>query len=559
MNKSWIIIAFMLIAVAGLFHFGIVPFYIGGFTTLSLSEVQFKSTTTLPNGNFWNDKLWVLNLVQNGLGQRAYGSISPSEIGDSGETPENEFTIDVEWNKQQCKWDVKDDFTKPELGTYYIKTWIDYLGACWESDALSQCSNGELMYYNSKIQWGAYGSGNCFCIGYVDKGHFNKFGREWIRSSGQIYMTGAETASGNFDSEGSEGVAQGYIGDKIYMVYNGNLLLESCEPVGDDFVPVVINAQSKLVSMNDYSSYKAIYDTLNQNIGYSVDYLQLKQNVDSLTNIYDSFGYSSQGYFEGSTYIQDLDYSAVNPMWTLYIKSDFLGIEQPLPDFEIQASQNEQDKLYKRVGVEVSNSGQTGSGTLSLVKNLPFTPNPSVDVSVQKDSIKTYYLYYGVESNSPVCRTITIRLSSVSGVETDIIELCYEPSDICAPNHKECYSSNTKVEKCNSYGTGYIHFDNCGEDEKCEYDENDEAFCKKISGVDNCGDGGCTGDENCYTCSKDCGCKEGEKCENMRCVPDSGLPDLNTILIATIVILMVLTVGIIGLKLSRGKPIKKLK
>ena len=274
----------------------------------------------------------------------------------------------------------------------------------------------------------------------------------------------------------------------------------------------------------------------------------LNAKINSVKYAKENLNYISSGYFEGSTYIQDLDYSAVNSMWALYVKSAFLGIEQPLPDFEIQASQSDQDKLYKRVRVEVSNSGQTGSGTLSLVKYLPFTPNPSVDVSVQKDSTKTYYLYYGVESNSPVCRTITVKLSSVSGVETDTIELCYEPSEICVPNHKECYSYNTKVQKCNPYGTGYIHFINCEEDEKCEYDGDLEAYCKKLGGETVCGDGGCTGDENCYTCSQDCGCKEGEKCENMRCVPDNGLLDLDTMVVAIIGILGALTVGIIGLK-----------
>ena len=45
--------------------------------------------------------------------------------------------------------------------------------------------------------------------------------------------------------------------------------------------------------------------------------------------------------------------------------------------------------------------------------------------------------------------------------------------------------------------------------------------------INTCGDGICSGDENCETCSEDCGCKDGQVCFNEACCTPKTCEDLN--------------------------------
>jgi len=497
----WIVLMGILLGVGSFYYSAY------GFTTLSLSQVQFVDNPKLPSGNtLWSGKTWVLTITQQGMGQRAYASYSPEtlqEKANSEERPEEDFEIDVEWNNQQCKWEVLNDENKIPLATYRVVFWNIFFGSCSSEDAESHCNAGKIIDYG-KVGTGWSYPIPCYCVEEIKKGYFKKFGKNWIKSSGQIYLKGKETASCNLDTEGTTGISQGYCGDKVYVIWDGHLLKNSCNPVGDDYVPLYKDGNLKLIGMNSYQNYVSSYNDL-------IDYLNsdiisantLKQKVDSVNNKYNNLNYYSAGYFEGSTYVQDLDYSAVNPMWTLYVKSDFLGIYQPRPKFVIESLS--QDKMNMKIRVYIRNDGDTGSGDLSISCEPPFYPDlNALPISIRGGESKLYEIGYSVESNSPVERICTVKVSSVNGVVTKDIPLSYEPKQYCVPGHKKCFDNNRVVKKCNVYGTAYEFVETCKEGCICTYDNEGEAYCRNMTQGDVCGDGVCTGFEDYKNCPQDC-------------------------------------------------------
>jgi len=505
MEREWLVWVFIAVLfVAGGFYYSTY-----GFTTLSLSQVQFVDNPKLPDGSsLWSGKTWVLTITQQGMGQRAYAKYSPETLqskANSKEKPEEDFEIDIEWNTQQCKWEVLNDETKIPLATYRVVFWDNYFGSCSLEDAKNNCNAGEIIGYG-KVGTGWSFPTPCYCVEQNKEGYFKKFGKNWVKVSGQIYLKSKETTYCNLDTEGTTGISQGYCGDKVFIIWDGHLLKNSCNPVGDDYVPLYKDGNLKLIGMNSYQNYVSSYNDLVDYITSDVVVVNgnvLKQLVNSVNNKYNNLNYYSIGYFEGSNYVQDIDYSAVNPVWTLYVKSDFLGIYQPKPEFVIENVV--QDKAKMKIKVYVKNEGDTGSGDLSISCEPPFYADlNSLPISIKSGESKLYEIGYSVESNSPVKKRCTVKISSVSGVVTKDITLSYEPKQYCTPGHKKCFDNNRVVKKCNEYGTAYEFVETCKEGYICTYDNNGEAYCKKESQGDVCGDGVCSGFENYENCPQDC-------------------------------------------------------
>ena len=477
-----------------------------GWSTLSLDKAEFTSGATLPNGEFWSGDLWILTVTQYGLGQHVEGTISKESIGTlSGTTPQNDFKIEVDWDKQQCVYPIK--FGTYTLYTYEYKEWHCLWDPSWD-EARNYCKKD--LY----AKWKYRGAYMCGCISRHPVGYEGIFEKKTVRSSGNVKVTGAETASAKLDTFGETGIAEGYVGNKIYVIWHGDLLLDNCPLYERNYKPLYKEGEWKLYRFVDWDSYKRAMDDLEDFI-YSkgmvgeIWWSERSQMVDKVNAVNKRLAEMypvSLGEIVGGQLRVDMEKPVRNPLWTFYVKADFLKIYQPIPKFAINAYKSEcygRNKCFLRV--DISNSGETGCGTLSIVESDPRieASESAVKVCVPSGMTVTRYLEYNVHAQKEFCHDIKVRISSTGGIVEDVVEICYEPRKVCPPGHTIC--EDNIIKRCNPYGTGYSEFvKDCSREGKiCSRDNYGNAVC-----VDPhrwyCGDGVCYGNENYQNCPQDC-------------------------------------------------------
>ena len=477
-----------------------------GWTTLALQSAEFTSGVNLPNGDFWSGKLWILTIAQYGLGQHVEGTISKESIGTlSGTTPQNDFKIEVDWDKQQCIYPIK--FGTYTLYTYEYREW-HCLWTPSEDEARNYCKKD--LY----ARWKYRGAYMCGCISRHPVGYEGIFEAPYTKSTGTLRVTGAETASARLDTSGETGIAEGYVGNKVYVVWNGDLLRRGCPNYDVNYKPLYKEGEWKIYYKSSWDSYKRAMDDLEDFI-YSkamtgeIWWSERSQMVDKVNAVNDRLAEMypiSLGNIVGGQLRVDLEKAATNPIWTFYVKADFLKIYQPIPKFTIKAYDSEcygRNKCFLRV--DITNYGETGCGTLSIVESDPRVKfaEPSVQVCVPSGSTVTRYLEYTAYAQSQFCQNIKLRMSSTGGVIEDTVKVCYEPRKVCSPGQTVC--EGNIIKRCNPYGTGYSEFvKDCSREGKiCSYDNYGNAIC-----IDPhrwyCGDGVCYGNENYQNCPQDC-------------------------------------------------------
>jgi len=477
-----------------------------GWTTLALQSAEFTTGTQLPNGEFWSGKLWILTIAQYGLGQHVEGIISKEDIGTkSGTMPQNDLKITVDWDKQQCVYPIK--FGRDTLYTYEYKEW-HCLWTPSEDEARKYCTKD--LY----ARWKYRGAFMCGCISRHPVGYEGLFEAPYVKSTGNLKVTGAETASARLDTSGETGIAEGYVGSKVYVIWNGDLLKRGCPNYDVNYKPLYKEGEWKVYSKEGWNSYKRAKDNLEDFIwskamtgeiwwserGTMVDKVNAVNN--RLSELYSVY----LGDIVAGQLRVNLEKAATNPVWTFYIKADFLKIYQPIPKFVIKAYDSEcYGKTKCFLKVDISNHGETGCGTLSIVESDPRVrfAEPSVQVCVPSGSTVTRYLEYTVDAQAKFDVYVKVRMSSTGGVAEDTAKLSYEPRKVCPPGQTIC--EGNIIKRCNPYGTGYSEFvKDCSRENKiCSYDNYGNAVC-----IDPhrwyCGDGVCYGNENFQNCPQDC-------------------------------------------------------
>jgi len=380
------------------------PTALGGYTTLSLSKAVFKT-----KHSFFDGPVWILTVAQGGAGQYAYGYIDKEEIGDmSGKYPEHDLEIRITYGKFDWEYPINERAGLKPIYHYTMKTWTCLLPPS-KDDAISNCGENALWY--GKFPY----SFTCFCVARTTVATVAAIDNCQFHTQSTIEVTAkGETYSEEIDSKGKVST---FVGPYVYVEWNGNLVKQQCPNL--ELVYVAFYKDKWRVG------YKTYYDDYKSKMEYLENRLDSLENIDekTLKNLIDNTNYYASVFLSNEAHpYDDIDTSmdtpyiivhaddAQVPVYTFYVKADWLGIYQPSPKPEIlyakgdEFGAGETGHLY----VEVQNVGDE-AGTINVWAECEYP------IQVL-DTTKTLYL----EPNER--GSVTIRVTA--NVGEDITKEC---------------------------------------------------------------------------------------------------------------------------------------
>ena len=456
-----------------------------GFTTLGLSSAQFTSNT---GGVFTGDS-WVLTVAQGGMGQHAEGIFSKADIASkSGEQPENDFKLSIDYAQQSCEYAIKRTTSASRIATYTYYQWGCALGTNYLSAALQYCPNVE--FYGGT---GALG-GQCWCLNKIDQTSDISLNIEnpEIRTKSTISVTGKSSATANVDTKGE---SRGYIGDKVYYVWNGDLYKSTC-PSQAGYYGYYSQSRWHIGEKNSYTNYVNAYNNLVATAGAggtpSVSSIQqLVNTVNSWANTALAEGsfateINAPSSLDSAVIKKDVPYAVSSPVYTFYVKADFLGIYQPMPNIVISSVSSVNMNTFGTTTITLSNTGETANARVWIEcsdTRFAGTTN-NLEISVPENGQSSISM--GMSANTGATASVSCNAKSNDGFHTSIksFSVTNTPTQYCTPSQAVCTDSKT-IKRCNSAGTGRDLIETCTGDDTCRYDSFNSPYC----GSDDGGDG----------------------------------------------------------------------
>lgn len=525
MNKVWLIPLVAIIAVS-IFSAGYL-FSIWGFTTLSLTKADFRVGDTLPDGTFWNDELWILEVSQSQLGHRASGIITPGEVGsESGETPEQSFYIEMELTEQNCEYPLSDEEYATPISKFHLEYWdVMFEGPCTDVEIESRCPNALFS--------GIFDTGvnalkpKCYCVDEsrqamaVDPNIENPY----TRTVGSVSVGNDESGWDymNIDTQQADRI-RGFINPYVFMSWEGYHSTDfQCPSQNELFAYESMDSivgptiSWKVGFRNNYDTYKQRLNGLEADIialdpdcGLADCRNEAQRLVDAVNDASDvamevrsTDGYGNAIAVDGPIIVRDIlnanqDPKLIKiPQYVFYVKADWLGIEVLRPDIKI-VSANQIEDCFRdsgTVSVTLRNDGETGSASLS-VRNCPggiSGGTATLDVNGGGTASTTISLSSSVSQKTAG----TCELVSNDGYHTDTrsFSVCALPNTVeCTPGELRCIDG--AIKKCNQEATGWEMVEDCTLAEKCE--EGQTGKCSQATGTPECiCEGGGGGDDEC--------------------------------------------------------------
>jgi len=449
-------------------------FQTAGWTTLSLTKAVFTSAS-----KFFTGKVWILTVAQGGLGQHAEGVISASEVKEqSGVQPENDLKIGIDFSKSQWEYPIKVDYTSTPVYHYELQSTTSW-------NPLFNLDEWSKKACPHRKWWGKIGGAppTYWCIdevqktsyvGYLDSCNYHFTTTVKVEAKGESYEK-------TIDSK--EQIST-YIGPYVYVIWNGNLIKQSC-PSPSPYVPYYSNGW-KLGSKHYYDDYKAKYNYFidsmrlveNRQISYDLETLQrmvdlVDQYGDRFLSHRPTFGQLNNPYDISRAYVSLQTSGDVQvPVYTFYVKADWLGIYQPTPKPQIIDARGTSFKSGESGYLYVSwkNVGDTGNFAVWATCQSPIDVMDTTKVySVKKGETGTAYVrvgYNGYQHVETNCK-IYVQAQGTSYVDSRTVRVTADPQTVCNPGEMIC--DGPRIKKCNPYGSGWDIVKVCAEDEYCTY------------------------------------------------------------------------------------------
>lgn len=544
------IVAMMVVLLGAFFVFGgqgILQSVNTGGTTLSLQNADFSSSSS-----YFTGKQWILTILQGGMGQSWQGVVNKDQINqETGVKPTNNFYMNIEMLQQSCRYNIEKNTNKDPVYNYYTMEWDDInpLACSTKAEGSSHCSAGEVVsvarYLNAPF-------GKCFCIGRtlitnsvgsLKTPFVHTLTKVGVSKDGQNYKySNVELPSGyntvDFRSSGFDVVGS----------WNGYLVKDVCDlyikgTITDYYT--FYNGGWKIGQSQKYQNYlsqKTSFETWWRTgvRSYANVVRETKLLSDSSVQATTSVN-PSNGNIGGSTttpyYETQLQSTVANPLWTFYIKADWLGIYQPIPKARLGEVKSSKFKSGSSgiITADVWNDGGTGNINVWATCDLPFSVQTASRESViNQNSNKIFTIEIDAntdKSYSASCDVCAKGAGEPTGVCRSVA-VQVEPNFICEPNQEKCIGD--VVKSCNPSGSGWETFDDCSIGNKvCTYNDNGGAYCKFM--------GYCSTDSQCNDeniCTNDY-CTSGE-CKNEKIPECSNTPkgiDLGLVVLVLIPII----------------------
>lgn len=482
-NGIVVILVFLMI-VGGLYMSQI--FAPVGFTTLSLSQADFTS-----NNPFFSGNVWIMTVAQQGLGQHAYGIVDGDELGDeTGTYAARDFSIDITYSEQTCEYPIQQDYYAERISKYNFITYPLGLDFCTDqATALAYCPNG--IFFGKEVGL------NCFCINEVPlTGAVSPFiENPTVRTQSRIEVQ--NQISSDYLDVDTSGEVSGFIGNDVYVTWNGNLMKDSCTSQAP-YYGFYASGEWELGYKSNYDYYTTIKSSrmaLSELQKCNGDGTCLRNSITETNTAADraminaNFGSIRSPYqLSGAVITKDLPTLIQVPVYTFYVKSDYLGIYQPAPVPQIVDLNSNSFKSGEigEIYALIRNAGEAGNMEIWAECQSPFQyVETTKTISLSEDESRAVYLEISADTSAPITRTCTVYLKALDIIESATVSVEVDPNQVCTPNREVCEDNVRK--KCNEFGSAYGVIAACLSTQECRYNNDGSTGCFDIDEVP----GGC--------------------------------------------------------------------
>lgn len=474
--SSIVILVICVVGVIVVLNYDFLQSVVSGFSTLSLTQANLQSANPYLDG-----QAWILTVRQGGLGQRAYGTITPTDV--QSQTPGDQTTtknlnIEVQYENQECVTTIGSTSLFTPIYAYgYIEwTYVPLVSPCDLDEAKERLASSPGA---SVIQVGKPAvSATCYAVYRTgEQSPVGNFGNTDVRSRMDVSIT----ANGKTDFRvlDTEGSTQGPVGSNAYVIWQGNLDTgKSCPFTTDNpYRPAYVNGYWRVVSKNAYDNYLSWINTIPTVDNYVYWVTQANYRA-SQAKVSQSFGTIDNAYSLSSAVLRSsIEYASQYPVLTFYVKADTLGIYTPAPEIALRGATSSCFKTGEQglINIDAENIGDE-SGVWSFYGSCPsstFDITQSREYGLSAGERRTVTLPISGSASSKQTGTCTVYAEGVSGTKQISVSVCVDPQQTCTPGAKFCgFSGGVDVVKqCSADGATSQIVDTCDVGESCIIDQ----------------------------------------------------------------------------------------
>lgn len=484
---------------------------VSGGTTLSLTQADFTSSSS-----FFSGKQWILTFAQGGMGQSWVGSGTKSAIGSkSGTEPGSDFYLKVDMKSEDCRFPISKDSTMAPVYVYNYEVWNKAVWETCEGTRGTRCGAGalkslELLYDKNGGQMVPYTF--CGCIG-----------RTAVTSSlgtlktPEVVATSTVSVSRDGSSYESKTVELGKANAQVTFnnavgVFSGYLASgDTCDTQFSQAANqyyVFYNNGWKLGSMSYYRDYSTALQNMQTWFGtWQSDTARsaetLKNRVETL-NSYEANAIKSMGgsFVNANTesttgtsppyFVRTLKTPISAPVWTFYVKADWLGVVQPVPRAIVTYGSSTGCKSGQggNIQLSVKNTGEAGNVEIWATCSGSFASSYSSVSSFKSGETKSFNVPFDVNTGAAVAGTCRVCAHGNGDTATESclnVGVSCSPQQICTPGTVIC--EGVGVKKCNLAGSGFEITEDCAAAGKvCQF-SNGVPACVDKDGASDCAPG----------------------------------------------------------------------
>lgn len=459
----------------------------GGFTTLSLSQVQFQSDPTF-------GQAWVLTVVQNGGGQYATGTFSASNISANGKQAANDFQLKVNLIDNYASYPIYSTGN-----TVYKYDFIPMTNLGLFDDTLKVCQQRYNGFFAIKPQMTI----NWYCVRQTSQGVFGTVGSPTNVVSSEIMLQrGSDVQTATISTIGQ---TSALLGQNIARVqWTGNLVSGQSVPgaTDNDVCALFASNQWQIVSCQAYNNWKSssnivslaslIGDTnnmqnqINQVNGNLGTLLQGKQFTFSGGSSATTNGSLSDGQV-----ILQLPKLLSFPTMVFTVNAQYLGIVAQAGQPKIVSTSSQMFNVGGSgiVNAVIKNVGTAqGSFNVWLSCNSPASSSDRQTYTLQPGESTTAYLSLTASSQTDGTASCTVRAqdnTNPASSDSSTVQVSFSTIRICTENQKQTYGNS--IQQCQN--NKWVTIQTCGAN---QYPDPLTYQCIDSSSQQNCFLGLCT-------------------------------------------------------------------
>ncbi|MFC1754235.1 hypothetical protein ACFL96_12740 [Thermoproteota archaeon] len=444
----------------------------GGFSTLSVSNVNYDSNDPTIGG-----RAWLITVSQNGEGQSISGVISKDQLIDEQDNVEaqNDVSIDIMLDEMYATYTIQNTDEK-----IYNLEWK-------ETNSFDSCDG-----YDGNVVINVFAK---YCFKFTTASSYGLLGTPSTNFESTLTIkSGYNTETAKLYSLTSSSVNFGDGGSASWV---GSLTSGELPPIASDQKISAIYASGwRTIDDNKYREYRTYADSSFEScLANSGDKLRCLQNYNYYADkAMELKSLISQGGSQATVYGTqssgqvklDLEKSILFPVITLRLRSDWIGtvsINIPVgtPKIESVLTEEFQTGDTGFITVNSKNIGDAdGSFALSVECGSSFSvQGTTVNLPILKpQDITTSFIPITSDVSSKTSQSCSVKLydrNNPSVYDTKNILVSSNPILLCSPGDKRINGNN--IEQCNISGSGWFIIESCSILQKPQRQLNDNIIC----------------------------------------------------------------------------------